>query len=74
MVPISAVQHTWFVGELNSLDLEAVLISAKRAYMVCGRAKQSSIRSGSCLSRAAIHASMVCGGAKMIFLNRNDVI
>ena len=28
VVPISAVQHTWFVGELNNADLEAVPISA----------------------------------------------
>ena len=28
VVPISAVQDTWFVGELNNADLEAVPISA----------------------------------------------
>ena len=28
MGPIEAVQHTWFLGELNNADLEAVPISA----------------------------------------------
>ena len=48
-------KHTWFVGALNNLDLEVIPISAEQAYMVCGRAKQCALRSGSYLSRASIN-------------------
>ena len=49
------------MGELFNADLEVVPISAEQAYMVCGRAKQSRLRSGSYLSGAAY---IVCGRAK----------
>ena len=47
-------KHTLFVGELINADLDVVPISAKQAYMVCERAKQCRLKSGSYLSRASI--------------------
>ena len=55
VVHILAEKATWFVRQPNNVDLEVVPISAEQTYLVCGRAKQCRIRSGSYLRRTITH-------------------